>query len=221
MGTEEVVRLIREWLKLEKLCTRAEASPKCRPMIMTPRIMSSLSGTHPHTIHFPGPAADGTSQRRCVLLLTMCVPRPGGTDPALCLFPKRAAWVALQLSTVPANELGALGLTNTFCVTGLTCDVSQGECPEALLFLLFFFCLVLSLIWDRQEATVESVVSLGSGSESCLGSLGQSSSPTEDTQNGIRAFSLPHSEQSWVLTQALNLPPGWAAKTQRLWSDLK
>lgn len=80
------------------------------------------------------------SQHRCVLLLMMAelrVPRPGGRDPALCLFPEQAAWVALQRGTVPANELGALGLTNTFCVTGPTCDVSQGECPEALLFLLF------------------------------------------------------------------------------------
>lgn len=51
----------------------------------------------------------------------------------------------LWLSTLPANELGALGLTNIFCVTGLTCDVSQGEVLGRLVIFTFFPCLILDL----------------------------------------------------------------------------
>lgn len=42
------------------------------------------------------------------------------------------------VSTVPANELGTAGLTNTLHVTGLTCDVSRGEMPGRLVIFTFF-----------------------------------------------------------------------------------
>ena len=64
-------------------------------------------------------------------------------DAALCV--SQASCVGgLQFSIIPANELGAFGLTNMFCVTGLICDVSQGEVPESLI--IFTVFLVLSLI---------------------------------------------------------------------------
>ena len=64
---------------------------------------------------------------------------------ALCLFPERVVWVACCSAPFPANELGAFGLTNMFCVTGLTCDVSQGEVPGSLIIFTFSPCLILDL----------------------------------------------------------------------------
>lgn len=110
---------------------------------------------------FPGPCCRwDPSQHRCVLLLTMaelCFPRPGGMDPALCLFPKRAAWVALQLSTVPANELGALGLTNTFCVTAWHVMFPKESARKPCYFYFYFLpCLVLDLRQAGSHSGVSS-----------------------------------------------------------------
>lgn len=44
----------------------------------------------------------------------------------------------LLFSTIPTNELGTVGLTNTLHVTGLTCDVSRGEVPGRLVIFTFF-----------------------------------------------------------------------------------
>lgn len=94
--------------------------------------------------HNPLPGArcqPDLSRCRCVLLLIvveLCMPGPG-RDGCCTVFVSQASCVGgLQLSIIPTNKLGAFGLTNTFCVTGLTCDVSQGEVPGSLVIFTFF-----------------------------------------------------------------------------------
>lgn len=72
----------------------------------------------------PGPRCQPDLSRcRYVLLLMvveLCMPGPG-RDGCCTVFVSQVSCVGgLQLSTIPTNELGAFGLTNTFCVTGLT-----------------------------------------------------------------------------------------------------
>lgn len=187
------------------------------------RITSSLSGTHPHTIHSPEPwcQADLPRCRYVLMLITLelRMPRPG-RDGCGAVFVSQTSCVGgLLFSTVPANELGTAGLTNTLHVTGLTCDVSRGEVPGRLVIFTFFPCFTLDLRHADRHGRGRSQQSDPVHPESCLGSVGQFSSPTEDAYIGV--FSLPYSAPSWVLTQALNLPPGWAVMPQNLWPDLK
>lgn len=118
------------------------------------------------------------------------MPSPGGMGAALCLFLERALWVAGSSAPFPANELGAFGLINTFCVTGLTCDISQGEAPGRLIIFTFSPCVILDLRQVERHGGVSRMVS---SSESCLVSLGQYPSLTEDAQNETEAFGLCHS----------------------------
>lgn len=111
---------------------------------------------------FPGPCCQADlPQCRCVLMLITAelrMPRPG-TD-GCCTVSQTSCVGGLQLSTIAANELGTVGLTNTFCVTGLTCGVSRGEVPGRLV-IFTFFSRVSSLIWDRQKDVADLAVRPG------------------------------------------------------------
>lgn len=100
----------------------------------------------------------------------------------------------LLFSTIPTNELGTVGLTNTLHVTGLTCDVSRGEVPGRLVIFTFFPCFTLHLRHAERHGRGRSPQSDPVHPESCLGSVGQFSSPTEDAYIGV--FSLPYSAPS-------------------------
>lgn len=100
----------------------------------------------------------------------------------------------LAVSTIPANELGTAGLTNTLNVTGLTCDVSRGEVPGRLVIFTFFPCFTLNLRHADRHGCGRSQQSDPVHLESRLGSVSQFSSPTEDAYTEV--FRLPYSAPS-------------------------
>ena len=115
-----------------------------------------------------------------LITLELRMPRPG-RDGCGAVFVSQTSCVGgLLFSTVPANELGTAGLTNTLHVTGLTCDVSRGEVPGRLVIFTFFPCFTLDLRHADRHGRGRSQQSDPVHPESCLGSVGQFSSPTED-----------------------------------------